>query len=99
MKNIFLLALTVISINVFAQTETNVASTINKVTLFFQGAEIDGLLSLAVEFDYNLLDTLEWNISFVDFVNYVFPTLKKVVTELLHRRSPVTWQDGRAWVR
>jgi hypothetical protein len=41
MKNIFLLALTVISINVFAQTETNVASTINKVTLFFQGAQVE----------------------------------------------------------
>jgi hypothetical protein len=29
----------------------------------------------------------------------VFPTFKKVVTELLHRRSPVTWQDDHAWAR
>lgn len=41
MKNIIFSALALLSINLYAQKETNVASNINKVTVFFQGAQVE----------------------------------------------------------
>ena len=41
MKKILLLTLAFVSANYYAQKETNVSSTIDKVTVFFQGAQVE----------------------------------------------------------